>query len=59
MNPPPDWLDPRTLEWAADYCAAMAERLKERPLTRISSYYLAADTCAQGLRQAAMQRRPE
>jgi len=53
----PWWLDPRTLEWAADYCQAMAVQLAD---DRRMPAAVGADVCARGLRdaQASAETRP-
>jgi gamma-glutamyl:cysteine ligase YbdK (ATP-grasp superfamily) len=44
----PSWLDRATLEWAADYCRAMAVRLDD---VRDVRGAVGADVCARGLRE--------
>lgn len=46
----PDWLDPATLEWAAEYCEAMTVRILG--CHQIHTAYLGADVCGKGLRSA-------
>ena len=53
----PWWLDPRTLQWAADYCQLMSIQLSDHPRMPAA---VGADVCARGLRdaQARAEARP-